>query len=78
MTCQHIEKKVTQVYQNIEERFTKRFLEKEDDDWKLKSSPTEKKVVSAYQTIEKIVVDCYQHIEQAFVKIFFHKGEKQK
>ena len=62
--------KVTDTAKNIEEKFTNKFLEEDENSesgYTLKTGKVGETVVSAYQKIEDTVVGGYKAVEDAFV-----------
>jgi len=75
--------KVVDAYKKTEEKFTDKFLEKDESNpsgYSLKCGKTADKVTDAYKTIENGVVGTYKKIEDGFVNAFLEKtvsdGEK--
>ncbi len=65
-----IGKKVTETAKDVEERFTDKFLEKDEKSptgYSLKTGGMAERVMAAYQKIEDTVVGGYQKIEDTVV-----------
>lgn len=71
-----IGKKVIAGYKLVEEKFTDKFLEKDESSpsgYTLKTGKTAEVVTSAYHKIENGVVGTYKKIENAFVDAFLEE-----
>lgn len=66
---------------NMEEKFTEKFLEKDEGSptgYSLKTGGMAEKATAAYQKIEDAVVGGYKKIEDGFVETFLEKEEKKE
>jgi len=66
---------------NMEEKFTEKFLEKDEDSptgYSLKTGEMAEKATAAYQKIEDVVVGGYKKIEDGFVETFLEKEESNE
>ena len=71
-----IGKKVIAGYKKVEEKFTDKFLEKDESSpsgYTLKTGKTAEVVAGAYHKIENGVVGTYKKIENAFVDAFLEE-----
>ncbi len=66
---------------NVEEKFTEKFLEKDEGSptgYSLKTGGMAEKATAVYQKIEETVVGGYQKIEDSFVETFLEKEENKE
>lgn len=70
--------KIVDGYKKVEEKFTDKFLEKDETSptgYSLKTGKTAEKVAHGYQKIEDTVVGAYKKVEDGFVNTFLEKVE---
>lgn len=73
--------KIIEGYKKVEEKFTDKFLEKDETSstgYSLKTGKTAEKAVGGYQKIEDTVVGAYKNIENVFVDTFLEKVEQDE
>lgn len=73
--------KIVEGYKKVEEKFTDKFLEKDESSpsgYSLKTGKTAEKVVGGYQKVENTVVGTYKKVENAFVDTFLEKVESDE
>lgn len=76
-----IGKAVIGAAKNMEEKFTEKFLEKDEGSptgYSLKTGGMAEKATAAYQKIEDAVVGGYKKIEDGFVETFLEKEENKE
>ncbi|MDO4326226.1 MAG: hypothetical protein Q4E24_09390 [bacterium] len=72
---------VVNAAKTVEEKFTEKFLEKDENNpsgYSLKTGGMAKKATAAYQKIEDAVVGSYKKIEDSFVETFLEKVDDEE